>query len=169
MMTPLEIERKFLIEKPSNNVLSQLNIVSITYITQTYLLSDDPNIEQRVRKRGNDIGGYKYFYTEKQQVSFGIRTENEQEISEQEYSKLLLDADPNLSPIHKKRTVFSYDEYVFELDEYSFSQQYAILEVELSDIHNKLELPPALNIIKEVTNDENYSNHHLAKAQSFSL
>ena len=40
--------------------------------------------------------------------------------------------------------------------------EYAILEIELKDIHDDIDLPP-FEIVKEVTNDKNYRNYEIAK------
>ena len=54
------------------------------------------------------------------------------------------------------------------MDIYSFSDEYAIVEIELNDINEKINLPP-LDFIKEVTNDISFKNHSLAKTLSFNI
>jgi hypothetical protein len=52
------------------------------------------------------------------------------------------------------------------MDFYPFSDDYAILEIELNKVDSKIDLPD-VEIVKEVTDDDNYSNSSLAKTASF--
>lgn len=159
---PTEIERKFLIKEPSNKEIDSLGYVSKTHITQTYLKSDDGITERRIRKRGSDINGYSYYYTEKTEISDGTRKEVERLIDAREYATYLeYEADPVLHTIEKDRYCFMYDGRYFEMDLYPFSDEYAILEIELNDLQEEIKLPN-LDIVKEVTNDLRYRNHSLA-------
>ena len=157
---PSEIERKFLIKKPTKFDLDRLGYVSATQIIQTYLTGD--GVERRVRQRGNREDGYSFFYTEKVNIGHGERSENERKISAKEYIEFLAEADTALHQIIKTRYCFVYDRKYFELDIYPFSDEYAILEVELNDINEHVNLPP-LEIIAEVTDDASYKNHNLAR------
>ena len=158
---PKEIERKYLIKMPTVEELEALGCVSKTNIIQTYLKSDN-NVERRVRQRGTKDDGYSFYYTEKTPISFGERIEKEKKISQKEYINYLVEADTSLHQIFKTRYCFVYDKRYFELDVYPFSDEYAILEIELNDINEKVDLPN-LKVVKEVTDDENYKNYSLAK------
>lgn len=164
---PCEIERKFLVKMPTEEQLKSLefhNGLSKAHITQTYLKSDS-DIERRVRKRGDDIDGYVYRYTEKSPVSAGKRKEVERMIDVKEYETYLtFDKDERLATIEKDRYCFLYKNQYFEMDIYPFDKNYAILEIELNDLEQKIELPPELEIVREVTNDPNYSNHSIASS-----
>ena len=63
---------------------------------------------------------------------------------------------------HIENYCFLYDNRQFELDLFPLSDEYAILEIEVRDIDEKIVLP-ALDIVKEVTDDPRYKNHHIAK------
>ena len=89
MSKNLEIERKFLVKMPD---LRKLDVVRRLNITQTYLKRGDNNSQRRVR-RIDENGSITYTYTEKQFISPLIRNEDEFEISEQEYSRLLMQKD----------------------------------------------------------------------------
>jgi CYTH domain-containing protein len=165
---PNEIERKFLIKKPTKQQIQALGCTSITTISQTYLVRQRPETERRVRMRGSEQKGYKYYYTEKTDNGKGSRAENEREISQAEYKQLLQQADTKLKPIHKTRYVFNYAGKKFEMDLYPFSDNYAVFEVELNSIDEPLKLPKdKLTIIKEVTDDKRYKNGSLTKTQHF--
>lgn len=80
----------------------------------------------------------------------------------EQYVGLLAEADTELHQIVKERYCFLYDNRQFELDLFPFSDEYAILEIEVRDIDEKIVLP-ALDIVKEVTDDPRYKNHYIAK------
>lgn len=164
---PTEIERKFLIAKPTIEDIEKLGFVSKTSIIQTYLKKKD-NTERRVRQRGTESEGYSFYYTEKIDVKHGERIERERKISPQEYINLLAEADTSLHQISKIRYCFLHKNQYFELDVYPFSDDYAILEVELNDINAPIELP-SLKFIKEVTDDKRYRNYSLAQTMSLNF
>lgn len=159
---PREIERKYLIERPSAELLASLPEADSSEITQTYLLPDGSGSSRRVRKRGTDEGGYRYYYTEKTDVSFGERIEIEREITEAEHAALLLEADPRHRTIEKTRVCFVYDGQLFELDIYAFSDSFTTLEIELDDINTPVRLPDFLNVTADVTGDKRYTNFSLS-------
>lgn len=165
---PKEIERKFLIKKPSQEEIDTLGCISKTNIIQTYLYSKDKKVERRVRQRGTRQDGFNFYYTEKTDISIGERLEKEEKISPDEYISLLSEADTNLHQISKVRYCFIYDKKYYEMDLYSFSDEYAIVEIELSDINEEINLPP-LTFVKEVTGDDAFMNHSLAKTLKFDV
>jgi CYTH domain-containing protein len=158
---PTEIERKFLIKRPTQEELNKLGALSVTNIIQTYL-TNSGNIERRVRQRGTKENGYSFYYTEKTEIGHGQRIEREDKISASDYIAYLAEADTVLHQISKTRYCFIYNQRYFELDIYPFSDQYAILEIELRDINEDVNMPP-LTILKEVTGDNCYKNYELAK------
>lgn len=158
---PMEIERKFLIKRPTLEELEKIGYVSKTNIIQTYLVKKD-NIERRVRQRGTQKDGYSFFYTEKIDVKDGERIERERKITPNEYINYLANADTSLHQISKTRYCFVFNNKYYELDIYPFSEEYAILEIELNDINEEISLPN-VEIIKEVTNDKKYRNYSIAQ------
>lgn len=165
---PSEIERKYLIKKPTNEEIEALGCVSKTQIIQTYLKKFDNVAERRVRQRGTKEDGFSFYYTEKTDVSTGVRIENEKKISRDEYLDLLAEADTSLHQISKTRYCFVYERQYFEMDIYPFSDEYAIVEIELNDINENVKLPP-LTFIKDVTDDKKYKNYELAKHLSLNI
>lgn len=162
-----EIERKYLIRRPSEEQLDAIPGCSRTEIIQTYLTATESGAVRRVRKRGSQLSGYEYTYTEKIDVAFGERIERERVISEEEYLGLLAEASPDRAPIEKTRCVFEYKGQVFELDIYPFSDEYAALEIELCDINEQVILPDHLMVLKDVTGDDRYANYALAASGRF--
>ena len=154
-----EIERKYLIRFPDRELLNSCS--GKTEITQTYLLSRDGRTA-RVRKRGLD-GEFTYTHTQKTRISDVKRIELEREISQEEYERLLQDADPTRSVIHKTRYCLDYREQMFEIDVYPFWTDRAIMEIELESEEQEILFPPAVQIITEVTSDKRYTNSSLAR------
>lgn len=154
-----EIERKYLIRYPDMELLNSR--AEKTEITQIYLKTRDGRTE-RVRKRGFD-GAYVYTHTQKTRISDVKRIELEREISEEEYTHLLEDADPARSVIQKDRYCLAYREQMFEIDVYPFWNDRAIMEIELDDEGQEIIFPPEIQIIREVTSDKRYTNSSLAK------
>lgn len=158
---PFEIERKFLIYYPDVKELEKMPNCTKVDITQTYLKSDD-DIERRVRARGID-GDYLYYLTEKKKVSDLKRIETERKISQDEYLQLLMQADNRLHTIHKTRYCLSENNQYFEIDVYPEWDNQAIMEIELSGEEQEIKVPDFIEIIKEVTDEEQYKNHEMAK------
>ncbi len=158
---PLEIERKYLIEYPDMKWLASLPNCRKVEIIQTYLTSA-PGEETRVRQRGAD-GHYVYYLTTKRTVSDLKRVEIERRLSEREYLRLLMDADPTRRPIRKDRYCLTYDNQYFEIDVYPFWDDRAIVEIELRDEAQTVRFPEKLRLIREVTDDAAYKNAALAR------
>lgn len=173
-MKKLEIERKFLVNFPSWQGLFDLldSLVSIKRIEQVYLraLKGDP--ASRIRKT---IEGFKskrtYFdINQKKKVNSAKNKEIENKISEEEYNKLLSHKDPSKKIIKKTRLVFNYKGQKFELDIFKdYLEGLKILELELKDENQKIELPPFLKVVREITDEEEMNNFNLSdkKVKSF--
>lgn len=159
---PLEIERKYLIEKPSLEMLSKYTTFTLVDIVQTYLKSGGDN-ETRIRQRGQN-GHFSYYYTKKRIISDTNRIEIERKISNDEYVRYLTEIDPSRSPVVKKRLCFVYMGQYFELDLFDFCDDMALMEIELTNEEDRVTLPPFIKVIKEVTGDTKYANHTIAKS-----
>ena len=158
--TPYEIERKFLIEYPDIAKLEADKNCGKVEIIQTYLKSNDDK-EIRVRQRGNN-GSYSYTKTIKQTINGLKRLETEKRLTQAEYINLLMDADTTKHQIRKTRYCLVYNNQYFEIDIYPFWNDVAIMEIELNNESQKIEFPPQIKIIKEVTDDIEYKNSNLA-------
>jgi CYTH domain-containing protein len=158
---PLEIERKFLIRYPDVELLDIL-CFSKSQITQTYLINTDRESSSRIRMR-NYNGRLEYTKTEKKRVSDMTRIENEENISVEEYDRLLKSADPALNTIYKTRWCVSYNGLIFEIDAFPFWKDRAALEIELESEEQEIRLPEYIDVIKEVTSDRRYTNRALAR------
>ena len=159
---PMEIERKFLIKYPDLDLLERMPNCSKVEIIQTYLISSQPDIEKRVRQRGEN-GHYIFTETIKRFVSDMKRIETERRLTQPEYLTLLMSADTALKQIRKTRYCLSFANQYFEIDIYPFWHNNAILEVELSDENQPIIFPEFIQVIREVTGDLRYMNRSLAE------
>lgn len=158
---PYEIERKYLIEFPDLKLLDEMKNCKKVNIMQTYLLSDK-NEEVRIRQRGID-GNYIYYKTIKKNISGIKRLEIEKRLTKDEYLQLLMSQDTNYKQIKKTRYCLMYDGIYYEIDIFPFWKDKAIMEVELKNENESIQFPPFIKIIKEVSDDEEYKNHSLAR------
>ena len=74
-----------------------------------------------------------------------------------------MDADITRKQIRKTRYCLTYKNQYFEIDIYPFWKDKAIVEIELNEGIEKINFPPQLKVIKEVTEDESYKNKELSK------
>ena len=156
-----EIERKYLIAYPDKAVLARADGARIKRIEQTYLLAGAGET-RRVRKM-TENGETRYVETRKYRVSDLRATEEEKELTAEEYDALLALADPALRPIFKTRYAIPFAGHVVEVDLYDFWQDRATAEVELASEAEGVELPSYLRVIREVTADKRYKNVCLAR------
>lgn len=132
------------------------------------LISGKENTERRIRQFGKD-GVYSYYYTEKRKISPLKRVKVERCIREEEYWHLMTEADTTLYQISKKRACFICEGQYFKLDMYppnpisNIKANQAILEIEVTEDNPEIKIPSFIKIIKEVTKDDNFKNHELAK------
>lgn len=160
---PIETEKKFLVAYPDMEWLESNPYCHRIDIVQTYLIAPEGE-ERRVRQRGED-GHYKCYVTSKKPVDeTGMkRIETERRINENEYMRLLEQADLNKAPIHKTRYCLTYEQQYFEIDVYPFWQDRAILEIELSQDDQAIVFPPEIHVYREITGEKEYKSTSLAE------
>ncbi|MGN0919191.1 MAG: AAA family ATPase [Alphaproteobacteria bacterium] len=154
---PLEIERKFLIRCPDDNVLKEHGAVP-QKIVQAYLKSNGKT-QRRIRERGNE-NGFTCFYTEKETLSPTKRIERERKIQQKEYLSLLTEAEYLLT---KTRWCFVDKGQYFELDTFDACPDQALLEIELTQENQQITLPDWITLIQEVTDLAEYRNYSIAQ------
>lgn len=164
----LEIERKFLIAYPTDELLNSFEGVVKKDICQTYLLSPS-GLNERVRKVIQD-GTVTYYHTRKSFISKLTRQEAEEQIGEEEYNQLLAKADPACAPLYKTRYCIPYKNgSVLEIDVYPFWKNKAVLEIELESENSLFSIPSGIKVIREISGEKKYSNIHLAKTKAKEL
>lgn len=160
----VEYERRYLLASPPDLEALPLTEAQAIQVEQTYLRSNDPDEEVRVRRwaQGDQVS---YFWTLKRPLPLGGREEREALIRSREYIHLLQQADPSRRKIRKTRYCFVWDGQYCELDRIERphgDDPLWILEVELADEAVPFTPPEALDIAAEITGDKSYSNSTLA-------
>ena len=161
MGTPLEIERKYVIELPQISALSAMNDYTVSDIEQTYLESP-AHVTHRVRARRYSDRTV-YTETKKVRVDRMSSYEDEREISEREYSELLCRRKTDTVTLKKRRHTFLYEGQIFEVDVYPEWKRSAILETELKTRESEVIFPDFIRIIAEVTGEKKYSNAAMSR------
>lgn len=159
---PMVRKRKYLISMPDMENLAERYAVVPIDMVQTYLCMTNPCIERRVRRQKHG-GEYMYFYTEKHIRPDGTKWDTEKPITEKDYNRYLLEADPELQSVDKTKYRFVYDSCRFEIDVYPFSADKAVM-FRYSE-NDEAAIPPEIRVIREVTGDPDYKNKQLANVQ----
>lgn len=154
----IELEKKYLIEYPILNQFDKYKPFKAE-IEQIYLLSDIGS--HRIRKRGTN-GNFAYFETVKIRIDNEKCYEHKSIISKEKYDELKKLANPTKLPIIKDRYCFLYDGQYFEMDVYPFWHDKAVIELEITSKNQEINLPPEIQVIKDVSKDKKYKNNHLA-------
>ena len=154
-MKKLEIEYKFLIKMPDENILSSLEDIRVLKLAQTYT-----TLGARARMI-EENGNITYIKTVKKHITDLVRLETENEITKEEYVSLLEHGEGNT--IEKTRYVYPYKNKKIEIDIFPFWKNQAFLEVELENENEEFELPPFVEVIRDITEDKAYRNYALSK------
>ena len=136
----MEIERKFLIYMPDPAYLEQAG--EWTRIEQTYLQAPK-EFTARISDRS--------------------RVEIEREIPEEEYLRLLQQADPERRRVDKTRWCIPWEGFTLEVDIFPFWKDRAIAEIELSQDDQEITFPPEIQVLREITGEKAYKNAALAE------
>lgn len=158
LFTGIECEIKLLIKIPDKSVLKNFSAYKAD-IEQIYLEGEEGS--HRIRKR---VMGDTVIYNEtiKMRINPAVSKEFDTRIDEYGYNELSKKADKEKHPIIKSRYCFFYKKQYFELDKYDFWDNKCTLELELKDENDEYELPPEIEVIKDVTDDKRYKNSKLA-------
>lgn len=156
MNTPVEIERKYIIERPDTEELARMEAYTSSEITQTYLDSS-AGVTHRVRMR-KYADRVVYTETKKVRIDKISAFEDEREICESEYLSLLERKCRDTVSLKKTRHTFSYLGVTFEVDVYPEWERTCILETELKSAAEEVVFPAFLHVIREVSGDKRYTN-----------
>ena len=159
---PLEIEKKYVIEKPDVTALSKIDGYTKSEIVQTYLLSH-PHVTHRVRRREYE-GRVVYTETKKVRIDKISVFEDERELDEGEYLSLLALADPATAPVEKVRHTIPAGDLTLEIDIYPAWEKCCIMEIEWPSRDTVPEIPGFIKIVADVTGEKRYSNASMSRA-----
>ena len=157
---PYENKRKFLIDYPDILHLESMPNCVRVEIIQTYLKSAAGK-EFRIRQRGKD-GHFIYFQKMERGGGEPEKVDIERRLSQEEYLKLLMEADTSMRQIRKTRYCLTYRNRYFEIDVYPFWKDKAILKVPVRDEDGDIKFPKFITVQGEITDDERYRNISLA-------
>ncbi len=148
----LRPKEKFLVKEIRYEELPPHQIIEIE---QVYLRPKNRNEEIRIRKRGQD-GSYLYFLSRKTE---GTRVEEEELMSEQQYSNLLHLIDPKTAVLEKERICFIWNKHHFELDRYRGRHEgVCVMQVEPSPSA----MPPFIAVKANITGSPRYDEKNMA-------
>ena len=162
-MTNLEIERKYVIEKPSLEKMRECDAYTASDIVQIYL-DAEAGVTRRVRSRAYSDGRVQYFETEKERVDEMSSIEREREITKVDFDNFSLQIAAKTRPIIKTRHTFDYLGQTFEIDVYPEWERTCIMEIELASRATEVQMPDFIHIIAEVTGDRRYSNAAMSRS-----
>ncbi len=152
----VEIERKYIILKPSVDLMRSCEGYTVSDIEQTYLESD-AGVTKRVRKRSYS-DKTDYTLTEKRRIDKISSYEDERHISEEEYLTELRSIRRGTRTVRKTRHTFEMHGRVYEIDIYPEWERTCIMETELADRDESLKIPPFIRVLAEVSGVREYTN-----------
>ena len=159
---PLGTRRKYLIGYPDVQALMKRPNCQSVDILQTYLKSEIPGEMIRIRQRGLH-GNYVYFMTRKRNIEGMKRIEMEERLTKNEYLELLMQADQNYRSIRKQRYCLSENGLYYNIDIYPQWNDVAIMEIELYSENDAVIMPDGIQVIREVTGEEEFTNPYIAR------
>ena len=152
----VEIERKYLLPGPPPARV--LESATAYEIDQTYLMGGSRRLRRRV---GPD--GERFWLTEKHDRGGITRSEDERELTAEEYGDLLGDADPRSGTVVKTRHVIEHGTQLIEVDVFAAPAGLVLLEVELQSEDETVELPAWAAGAVDVSEDGAYTNAAIAR------
>lgn len=157
-----QFERKFLLASPPD--ISQIVALGaeVVEIEQHYLNPRAEGEEARVRRRWQ-AGAESLSWTRKLTETGLGRELEEREIGRPEYDRLLADRDPSLHSIRKTRYSFLWQGVLCELDVFALPVRLQVFEVELPSPDTPFELPPFIEVAREVTGEPQFLNRTIAE------
>lgn len=137
-------------------------------VVHDYLVSPNPRIQSRLRKRGQN-GNWSYLHTQRRCEVNNQVIEVKRQLTHRDYVNILSQRDDTHYTVYKQRRCFLWQDMYFQLDIYkepchSRCKGLILLETysTLKGEQLKKRLPKFLNITKDVTGDPSYSMFNLS-------
>ena len=92
-----------------------------------------------------------------------LTLEQARQISREEFETLRQEADPKKQIIRKTRWLIPAGALTLEVDVFPFWAHQAFCEAELTEENQPVELPAWMELLREVTDEDGYTNHALAR------
>lgn len=153
-----ERQEKYLVRKISKDKFSKFSPRKI-YMSQDYLSLRNDELERRVRcvKDGDNNA---YYYTEKNKDKSLC---SDRQIKLEEYYSYLKDKKKDSITICKERWYFQACNLYFQYDEFEFWDEFAILEVQPTNICSHVLIPEEFEVIGNITILSCLFNNYLAE------
>ena len=142
-------ERRFIISYPDVSVLEAYPNSERVEIIQTYLKPNENGVS-RVRQRGSD-GHYIYYQVTHQVMPDGSQIEIERRLSQNEYLRLLMEADTTRRQLRKTRYYLTHQDDYFEIDIYPLWNDGATLAIKVLDSDAPIDFPEIVHVVQEIT------------------
>lgn len=152
--------RRFLLRSPPD--WSRVPGAKVTvHITITILAATQPQeVAMLLRRRPVEDSSNETFLYHRADSSNGLTAQHR--ISEREYEIYSQQRDPSRDVIEKRNTCFSYGGGFFDVAVVMTPARLNHMTVMYTDGEDEMTLPPFLDVIKETTGDQLYSNHGLS-------
>lgn len=158
----IEIERKYVIEKPRIADMASLENYTSSEIVQIYLASPS-GVTHRIRSRAYS-DRVLYYETTKIRIDKMSSHEYEREIEKREFDSLAEKIAEGSRPVIKTRYTFDFSGQTFEVDVYPEWEHTAVMETELPSREATATFPDFIRVIAEVTGDKRYSNAAMSRS-----
>ena len=154
---PVQQERVFRVE-----IVGELPECSESEITQTYLVAD-PNSEVRLCRKQFSGGKVINLHRSRKRISDTQIIETERKVDNNLYEQMLQQADPYRATIKKRRQSFIWKGKFFEIDTYCAPiGDLVMLEAKGVLEQEKIDFPPFVKILEDVTGNSRYLNYNIA-------
>ena len=154
---PVQQERVFRVE-----IVGELPECSESEITQTYLVAD-PNSEVRLCRKQFSGGKVINLHRSRKRISDTQIIETERKVDNNLYEQMLQQADPYRATIKKRRQSFIWKGKFFEIDTYCAPiGDLVMLEAKGVLEQEKIDFPPFVKILEDVTGNNRYLNYNIA-------
>lgn len=150
------IEKKYLIHIPDISYLDRLGGCSKVKMTLTYLNGSSERCDIKLLLRDED--GKKFY----QKIIKGNNQKTTITLSAEEYIDELDNKMIDRNPIVKYRYSFIYHSVYYKIDIFE-DKDFSILEVDLLSSHEIVHFPSFIEVLKDVSEDQNYKNYNLCK------
>lgn len=165
--SPVTYYLKYLIKSDENRIVPTLpSYVESQKMTvyETFLLSDQ-NVSSRLQKRGGE-GSFTYAHQTKI-LDEGIDKPDKyrrksRQISSREYLQLISQRDPMRKTIKKVRQCFAWSSHYYMLDTF-MNVKKGVCTLRIETETPEIEIPPFVQVIRDVKDDPGYSTEKLAK------
>jgi CYTH domain-containing protein len=162
MATGVEIERKFIIKLPKDEIMKRMPGYTRSEILQIYLENTKDGATHRIRRR--TYMGIPSEFTEniKRRIDGMSVVEWETDITAGKFNALSAKMKKGSSPVYKTRHTVEFGGRTLEIDVYPKWKKTCIMEVELEERTDDVIFPDFIEIVAEVTGDKAYSNHAMS-------